>query len=85
MYIQQVFWHKKRREINSRLLKGAPHSGHTAALFEIKEKYGFEANAIVTMEEVVEYLYNQPYQGQIYIDDECKARIDTYYEQYGAK
>ena len=66
----------------NRMEKG---QGEKSALFEIKEKYGFEANAIVTMEEVVEYLYNQPYQGQIYIDDECKARIDTYYERYGAK
>ena len=59
--------------------------GEKSALSEIKEKYGFDANAIVTMEEVVEYLYNKPYQGKIYIDDECKAAIDAYYEQYGAK
>ena len=38
-----------------------------SALAEIKEKYGFEANAIVNMGEVVEYLYNKPYKGQIYI------------------
>ncbi len=43
--------------------------GEKSALSEIKEKYGFDANAIVTMEEVVEYLYNKPYQGKIYIDD----------------
>ena len=56
-----------------------------SALAEIKEKYGFEANAIVTMEEVVSCLYNKPYQGTIYIDDTLKAAIDAYYEQYGAK
>lgn len=56
-----------------------------SALEEIKEKYGFDANAIVNMQEVVEYLYNRPYDGQIYIDDEIKAAIDAYYEQYGAK
>ncbi len=55
------------------------------ALEEIKEKYGFETNAIVTMEDVVECLYNKPYQGSIYIDDALKASIDEYYEQYGAK
>ncbi len=33
--------------------------GDKSALCEIKEKYGFDANAIVTMEEVVEYLYNK--------------------------
>ena len=52
---------------------------------EIKEKYGFDANAIVNMQEVVEYLYNKPYDGQVYINDEIKAAIDAYYEQYGAK
>lgn len=56
-----------------------------SALEEIKEKYGFDANAIVSMEEVVECLYNKPYKGNIYIDDTLKAAIDTYYEQYGAK
>ena len=56
-----------------------------SALEDIKDKYGFEANAIVTMEEVVSCLYNKPYNGTIYIDDELKASIDAYYEQYGAK
>ena len=56
-----------------------------SALWEIKEKYGINANAIVTMQEVVEYLYNKPYKGQVYIDDTLKASIDAYYEQYGAR
>lgn len=56
-----------------------------SALMEMKEKYGFDANAIVNMEEVVEYLYNKPYKGQVYIDDTIKGLIDVYYEQYGAK
>ncbi|MBR1692792.1 MAG: orotate phosphoribosyltransferase [Lachnospiraceae bacterium] len=59
--------------------------GEKSALEEIKELYGFETSAIVTMDEVVEYLYNQPYKGKIYIDDTLKAAIDAYYEQYGAK
>lgn len=56
-----------------------------SALEEIKEKYGFETGAIVTMEEVVECLYNKPFGGTVYIDDELKGRIDAYYETYGAK
>ena len=56
-----------------------------SALAEIKEKYGFPANAIVNMSEVVEYLYNKPYKGQIYINDEIKKSIDEYYEKYGAR
>ncbi len=37
------------------------------------------------MAEVVEYLYNKEYKGQIIIDDTLKAAIDAYYSQYGAK
>ncbi len=55
------------------------------ALAEIREVYGIETGAIVTMEEVVEYLYNQPYNGRVIIDNEMKEAIDMYYAQYGAK
>ena len=60
-------------------------SSEKSALEEIKEKYGFDANAIVTMDEVVECLYNKEYKGTVYIDDALKSAIDAYYEQYGAK
>ena len=66
----------------NRMEKG---QGEKSALVEIKEKYGFDAHAIVTMAEVVEYLYNKEYKGNIYIDDTLKAAIDAYYEQYGVK
>ena len=59
--------------------------GRVSALDEIKELYGFDASAIVTMEEVVEYLYNRKCQGKVIIDDTLKAAIDAYYEQYGVK
>lgn len=59
--------------------------GEKSALEEIQEKYGFPAHAIVSMAEVIETLYNKPCKGQIIIDDEMKASIDAYYEQYGAK
>ncbi len=59
--------------------------GKVSALDEIKEKYGFDANAIVSMEEVVEHLYNKEYNGEVIIDDTLKAAIDAYYEEYGVK
>ena len=59
--------------------------GRKCALDEIRDLYGFETNAIVSMEEVVEYLYNRPCNGRVVIDDTLKAAIDAYYEQYGAK
>ena len=52
-----------------------------SALARIKEKYGFEAKAIVTMKEVVESLYVP---GGI-ITDELKKEIDSYYEEWGAR
>ena len=59
--------------------------GEKSALDEIKEKYGFETNAIVSMAEVVECLYNKEYNGKVIINDDIKTAIDEYYEQYGAK
>lgn len=59
--------------------------GAKCALDEVKDLYGFETNAIVTMADVVEHLYNRPYHGEVIIDDTLKAAIDTYYEQYGVK
>lgn len=60
-------------------------SSTASALDEIQEKYGFAANAIVTMEDVVECLYNKECLGKVRIDDKLKAAIDVYYEEYGVK
>ena len=59
--------------------------GEKKALDEVKDLYGFETNAIVTMAEVTEYLYNRKCRGRVVIDDTLKAAIDEYYKQYGAK
>ncbi len=59
--------------------------GERSALAEIRDTYGMDTVAIVTMEQVVEHLYNRPYRGQVIIDDGIKAAIDQYYEQYGAR
>lgn len=59
--------------------------GKVSALDEIKETYGFDTKAIVTMDEVVEHLYNRECQGRVVIDDTIKQAIDAYYSQYGCK
>jgi len=66
----------------NRMEKG---TGDKSALDEIKERYGFDTAAIVNMAEVTEHLHNNPYKGQVIIDDSLKAAIDAYYEQYGVK
>ena len=52
-------------------------TGTKSALEEIRENFGIETTAIVTMKEVTEYLT-----GTV-IDDAMKAKIDAYYELYG--
>ena len=65
----------------NRMEKG---SGEKSALAEISELYGFKTGAIVTMREVVDYLYNRKTDtGEVLIDDAIKAAIDSYYEEYG--
>ena len=59
-------------------------TGEKAALDEIAENFDMKTTSIVTMEEVVECLYNKPYNGRVIIDDELKGRIDDYYSRYGA-
>ena len=66
----------------NRMEKG---KGTKSALEEIQELYGFKANAIVSMADVAEHLYNKECQGRIVIDDKMKEAIDAYYQQYGVK
>ncbi|MDO4965515.1 MAG: orotate phosphoribosyltransferase [Lachnospiraceae bacterium] len=62
-------------------------SGDTSktALDEVKDTYGFETGAIVSMSDVVECLYNKEVNGKVVINDEIKNAIDNYYAQYGVK
>ena len=63
----------------------AGKGGVTTAQKEIEARYGFPVASIVSMAEVVEVLHNHEIGGKVVIDDELKARIDAYYEQYGVK
>lgn len=51
--------------------------GNKTALKEVSELYGFPTAAIVSMPEVIAYLGDQ-------LEPELKARIDAYYQEYGA-
>ena len=59
--------------------------GTVSALEEIREDYGFPTSAIVTMDEVQEYLYNRPIEGKVLIDKKIKKSLDSYYAEYGVK
>ena len=58
--------------------------GRLSALDEIREKYGFKANAIVSMREVIEYLSVQAEDGRIFLDEQMIDALEQYYDQYGA-
>lgn len=58
--------------------------GKVSALDEIKEKYGFSAGAIVTMQDVMDYL-GAPKEGETeaFLNDDMKEALRKYYEEYG--
>ncbi len=58
-------------------------SGTMAAIDEVSQKYGFPTASIVDMAEVTEHLYNREVEGRVLIDDQIKAALDAYYQQYG--
>lgn len=59
--------------------------GTKCALDEIRELYGIETSAIVTMKDVVERLHNREIGGKTVIDDDMLAAIKAYFNEYGAE
>jgi len=55
-----------------------------SALDQIREDFGILPIPIVTLEEIVEFLYNREIEGRVYIDPETLSRIKDYRAQYGA-
>ncbi len=59
--------------------------GKKCALDEVSERYGFPTASIVDMAEVTQHLYNRECQGRVVIDNDIKAALDAYYQEYGAE
>jgi orotate phosphoribosyltransferase len=55
------------------------------ALKEIRDQYNIKTCAIVTLDEIIEFLHNKEINGKVYIDDEMKQKIDEYRVKYGVK
>ena len=56
-----------------------------SALDEIRDTWGIESSAIVTMHEVMKELYGQEIEGRgVLIDDTIYAALTEYYRTYGA-
>ncbi len=62
--------------------KGA--AGNKSALQEIQDQFGFDAFAIVTLDEIVSYLGEKEVDGQPVLDQEMLQRIAAYRAEYGA-
>ena len=59
--------------------------GSKSALEEIKDLYGFETGAIVSMKDVTSYLHGREINGRVLIDDDMMDKINAYYKEYGAE
>lgn len=66
----------------NRLERGLEDKTMTA-LDQLQKEYNFPAYSIVTMDDVMEHLYNKVVNGKVNIDDDIKSRLDAYYAEYG--
>ncbi|MHA1521149.1 MAG: orotate phosphoribosyltransferase [Promethearchaeota archaeon] len=63
-----------------RMEKGRTDKG---ALSELAEQFSMKTCAIVTLDDIIEFLHNRPIDGKVYLDDEMLARVSEYRAQYG--
>lgn len=56
-----------------------------STLDELRADHGIAVYPIVTVREIIAFLHNHPIDGQIYIDDAMKARMEAYLAEYGAR
>ncbi len=59
--------------------------GEKSALAELREEFGIETFAIVTLDNIVAHLHNREVDGQLVLNDQIHAAILEYRKQYGAK
>lgn len=57
-------------------------SGEKTAIQEIYEEFGIRTFPIVTVREVLDTLHGVPVGGHVVIDDDVRARMEAYMEQY---
>lgn len=53
------------------------------AIGEFENKFKIPVKAIVTVREVIDYLYNKEIDGQVYLNDEIKKKMEGYMKEYG--
>ena len=60
-------------------------TGEKTTINELREQYGIRVFSIVTVRQVIDFLYNREIDGRVYIDDAMKERMEAYLNQYGGK
>lgn len=58
-------------------------TGEKSALQELSEEFSMNCCAVVTLDEIVKYLYNRELNGRVIIDDTLLEQIDAYRAKYG--
>ena len=58
-------------------------TGEKSAIQQVYEDFGIRVYPIVTIREIMEYLYQRSVDGKVYIDDAMLARMKNYLAQYG--
>ena len=59
-------------------------TGEKSALDELREDYGIAVYPIVTVRQIIDYLYERPIDGKVYIDRDMKEKMEAYLRTYGA-
>lgn len=59
-------------------------TGEKTTLNELQDVFGIRTFAIVTIEDIIKYLYNREVDGYVYINADTKHRIKEYLKLYGA-
>ncbi|MCD8381648.1 MAG: orotate phosphoribosyltransferase [Clostridiales bacterium] len=55
-----------------------------STLDELRQDYGIQVYPIVTVREIIDFLYQTPVDGVVCIDDDRRARMEAYLAEYGA-
>ena len=58
-------------------------SGTCSTLDELRDEYGIAVHPIVTIQDILAFLYRRPIDGTVHIDDSMKAQIEAYLNRYG--
>ena len=56
-----------------------------STLDELREDYGITVCPIVTIREIIDFLYHNPVDGKLYIDDPMRQRMEAYLAEYGGR